>query len=155
MFCMECNLDISTDFNFAIENNVCPRCGNQIMPDEKLENFLILIDDLRSNVDLTEDQDINEEIIGRISWHLLENYDFSRASVNRKKISKNRKTNLRKRSRVKPRQVVVEEETDDAESDEETQQMLKSAITFSNKRPPTKKSVGTAGVFRRSNESDE
>lgn len=154
MFCMECNLDISTDFSFAIENNVCPRCGHQIMPDEKLENFLVLIDDLRSNVDLTEDQDINEEIIGRISWHLLENYDFSKASVNSKRISKNRKTRLKKNKPTATTKQVVVEEDDDAGQDEETQQMLDSAITFSNQRPKTTKSLGRAGIFRRSNEDD-
>lgn len=61
MKCNNCKISIDKTFSYAIKNNLCPACGNNIMAPEKLAAFMSLQELIKENF-----PDINAEKVSNL-----------------------------------------------------------------------------------------
>lgn len=101
MVCDNCNTEFPSSFEYAISINKCPKCGNKIMPGEKLEAYKALKKDL-SNIKMTMDPN---ETIDRIVMHLINNYSI-RPVLSRKEDAEDFSEELDEDIRTKPKEGV-------------------------------------------------
>lgn len=70
MKCASCNVNIDPKWKYAIEQNVCPFCGNNIM-DEYLKNLLIALSDTMDKLSAYEEH---------LNDFMLSNFQFIKTS---------------------------------------------------------------------------
>lgn len=75
MKCGKCSVDIPSSFEFAIKQNVCPKCGLKLMSDATMKVFFDLKQRLQE-VELTMNPSANYE---RLALFLISNYEITPA----------------------------------------------------------------------------
>ena len=70
MICANCKTEVPPSFEHAIAQNMCPKCGQEIMPGEKLAAFRSLKEELLK-LELSLDKN---ETIERIVMYLIDHY---------------------------------------------------------------------------------
>jgi hypothetical protein len=76
MECLSCKVEIDPKWKHALENNVCPFCGDNVMP-EDLKNYII---SLRSTLDI-----FKEKYSNQLDDLLFSNYKYVRTDSPRMK----------------------------------------------------------------------
>ena len=70
MECKRCHLEVPANFEYAIAQNTCPKCGSKLMNELAMKMFLHLKKDLHK-VQLIMDPEVNYE---KIAMFLVNNY---------------------------------------------------------------------------------
>lgn len=73
MQCINCNAEIPPQFVSAIQNNICPGCGKNIMAEEYLQVF----NEIKSAILSMKDQGLDTFAQGIVGW-LLSNYKLTK-----------------------------------------------------------------------------
>lgn len=80
MKCSNCNFEVSAKMTHAIDQNICPGCGNNIIPQEKLAQIKELKRVLSLNK-ITSDESFDAKIIDRVSTIIADHFDLKQASA--------------------------------------------------------------------------
>jgi hypothetical protein len=71
MQCKKCDIEIPALYEYILKQNVCPKCGNKLMPDAAMKVFIDL--KMRLNeVEFVMDKNI---VCERIAMFLIQNYE--------------------------------------------------------------------------------
>ena len=71
MECKKCNIEIPSQFEYILKQNVCPKCGNRLMPDAAMKVYIDL--KMRLNeVEFVMDKHI---VCERVAMFLIQNYE--------------------------------------------------------------------------------
>lgn len=71
MQCKKCEIDIPSQFEFALAQNVCPKCGNKLMPDAAMKVFI----DLKTRLHEVEFVMDKSVVCERVAMFLITNYE--------------------------------------------------------------------------------
>jgi hypothetical protein len=71
MECKKCNINIPTEFEFVLSQNVCPKCGNKLMNDGAMKVYIDLKKKL-GEVEFVMDKAI---VCERIAMFMINNYE--------------------------------------------------------------------------------
>lgn len=115
MRCQACRTEISTEFTYAIQENLCPKCGSDIMAPEKHQQYLLLVQDLGVCLQVTNDPTLNQNIISSVSSLLIEHYKFKKVKGIPKQARRPRPAKQPVQSHA--HEQVAAEEFDDLEDD--------------------------------------
>jgi hypothetical protein len=76
MQCKKCEIDIPSQFEFALAQNVCPKCGNKLMPDAAMKVFI----DLKTRLHEVEFVMDKSVVCERVAMFLITNYEVNSLS---------------------------------------------------------------------------
>lgn len=132
MRCQQCEVDVSLDFTYAIEANLCPKCGNDIMSSERHDQYLFLIQDLKRVLQVTSNPNINQKIVNQVSSVLMDSYKFRKiggASKARRKTPKAPTQQSAQRPSPQPAMITLTDDLDDIDDD------IEGEVTFRQPMP--------------------
>lgn len=73
MQCKKCEIDIPSQFEFVLAQNVCPKCGNKLMPDAAMAVYL----DLKKRLQEVEFVMDKTTVCERVAMFLITNYEVA------------------------------------------------------------------------------
>ena len=71
MQCKKCEIEIPSTFEFALAQNLCPKCGNKLMPDVAMKVYM----DLKTRLQEVEFVMDKTTVCERVAMFLITNYE--------------------------------------------------------------------------------
>lgn len=81
MDCNKCKVAVPAEFEYILSKNVCPKCGNKLMPDQTMKAYI----DLKKKLHQVEFVMDKTMVCERIAMFLVTNYDIAPINENNSK----------------------------------------------------------------------